>query len=130
MSHHLDIIATGNAPAAIGPYSQAIRYNNVIYTAGQIGLEPQSGQMVNGDVAAQTRQVIQNLNAVLLAANSGLDHVIKTTVFLTDMGNFQTMNQVYEEYFGVTRPARSTVAVAALPRGALVEIECIAVVKE
>lgn len=130
MSHHLDTIATGNAPAAIGPYSQAIRYNNVIYTAGQIGLEPQSGQMVNGDVAAQTRQVIQNLNAVLLAANSGLDHVIKTTVFLTDMGNFQTMNQVYEEYFGVTRPARSTVAVAALPRGALVEIECIAVVKE
>lgn len=130
MSHHLDTIATGNAPAAIGPYSQAIRYNGVIYTAGQIGLDPQSGQMVNGDIAAQTRQVIQNLNAVLLAANSGLDHVIKTTVFLTDMGNFQTMNQVYEEFFGVTRPARSTVAVAALPRGALVEIECIAVVKE
>ena len=130
MAYHIESIATTNAPAAIGPYSQAVRYNDLIFTAGQIALDPHADQLVSSDVAAQTRQVLDNLGAVLLAAGSGIDRVIKTTVFLTTMDDLQAMNEVYEQFFGVIRPARSTVAVAALPRNALVEIECIAAVKE
>lgn len=120
------VIATDRAPAAVGPYSQAIRAGRTVHTAGQIPLDPDTGKLVEGDVAAQTRQVLYNLAAVLEAAGSGLDQVLKTTVFLTDMADFGAMNAVYAERFGQAPPARSTVAVAALPLGARVEIEAIA----
>jgi 2-iminobutanoate/2-iminopropanoate deaminase len=132
--HHVEIISTGNAPAAVGPYSQAIRTGQMVYTAGQIGLDPATGKLVEGDIAAQTEQVLRNVAAILEAAGTDLNHVVKTTVFLQDMGDFAAMNVVYGRYFGDPesgdhRPARSTVAVAALPRpGALVEIEAVAVV--
>ena len=120
------VIATDRAPAAVGPYSQAVRAGRMVFTAGQIPLDPSSGKPIEGDVAAQTRQVLDNLAAVLEAAGSGLDRVLKTTVFLTDMADFGAMNAVYAERFGQAPPARSTVAVAALPRGARVEIEAVA----
>lgn len=119
-------IATTAAPAALGPYSQAIALDGVVYASGQIALDPVSGQLVEGDVQAQTHRVLQNLSAVLDAAGSSLDNVVKTTVFLTSMSNFTAMNEVYATYFGDEPPARSTVAVAELPRGAQVEIEAIA----
>ena len=121
------VVHTDLAPKAIGPYSQAQRVGDFIFTAGQVGLDPQSGQMVEGGIQAQTRQVLNNLSAVLEAAGSSLANVVKTTVFVQDLGAFAQMNTVYAEFFPETRPARSTVQVAALPRGALVEIECIAV---
>jgi len=121
------VIQTDQAPKAIGPYSQAQRVGDFIFTAGQVGLDPQSGQIVEGGIQAQTRQVLNNLSAVLEAAGSSLANVVKTTVFVQDLGEFAQMNTVYAEFFPETRPARSTVQVAALPRGALVEIECIAV---
>ena len=121
------VIQTDQAPKAIGPYSQAQRVGDFIFTAGQVGLDPQSGQIVEGGIQGQTRQVMNNLSAVLEAAGSSLANVVKTTVFLQDLGEFALMNTVYAEFFPETRPARSTVQVAALPRGALVEIECIAV---
>jgi 2-iminobutanoate/2-iminopropanoate deaminase len=119
-------VSTPLAPAAIGPYSQAIEHGGLVYTSGQIALLPQGGDLFGQDVAAQTRQVLQNLEAVLLAGGSQRGSVIKTTVFLVDMADFAAMNAVYAEYFGHHKPARSTVAVSALPRGARVEIECVA----
>lgn len=121
-------IATPNAPAAVGPYSQATLVDGRVYTSGQIALDPATGTMVEGGVEAQTKQVLANLRAVLEAAGSGFDHVIKTTVFLKDMNDFQVMNGLYAAAFGDNRPARSTIQVARLPLDALVEIEAIAVV--
>ncbi len=121
------IVSTTEAPAAVGPYSQAIRVGQIVFTAGQIPLHPQSGQIVSEDIAEQTRQVLNNLTAVLKAENLTFDHIVKTTVFMTDLGQFQTMNEVYDSYFGDQPPARSTVQVSALPKGAHVEIDCIAV---
>ncbi|NWG34122.1 MAG: RidA family protein [Chloroflexi bacterium] len=120
------IVSTEKAPKAIGPYSQAIRTENLVFTAGQIGLVPATMEIVEGGIAAQTRQVLTNLKHVLEAADSGLNFVVKTTVFLQNMEDFAAMNAVYAEFFPENPPARSTIAVAALPKGALVEIECIA----
>ncbi len=122
-------IHTTQAPAAIGPYSQAIRCGQFIYTSGQIPLDAVSGEMVGSDVQAQTHRVLQNLQAVLQSAGSSLKSVVKTTVFLSTMSDFQAMNAVYATYFEGVTPARSTVAVAELPRKALVEIECVALVE-
>ena len=120
------IVSTDKAPKAIGPYSQAIRTENLLFTAGQLGLDPVSMELVEGGVEAQTRQVLTNLKNVLESADSGLRFVVKTTVFLQDMADFAKMNAVYAEFFPENPPARSTVQVAALPKGALVEVECIA----
>jgi 2-iminobutanoate/2-iminopropanoate deaminase len=122
-------VQTDQAPAAIGPYSQAIVHAGVVYTAGQIPIDPATGEMVGGDVAAQTDRVLRNLSAVLAAAGASLGTVLKTTVFLHDMGDFAAMNEVYGRYFGDHRPARSTVQVARLPRDAAVEIEVVAAVE-
>ena len=122
----MDIIATDKAPKAIGPYSQAVLVGNVIYTAGQIALDPGTMQIVGQNVAEQTDRVLQNLTAVLEQAGSGLPHVVKTTVFLADMADFPAMNEVYARHFGDHRPARSTVAVRTLPKDARVEIDAIA----
>jgi 2-iminobutanoate/2-iminopropanoate deaminase len=122
-------VSTAHAPAAIGPYSQAIKAGDLIYTSGQIPLDPVSGQMVEGGIGPQTRQVLENLQAVLQAAGSDLGRVIKTTVFLKNMSDFAAMNEVYAAYLapeGVVAPARSTVEVARLPKDALVEIEVVA----
>lgn len=123
-------IHTEHAPAAVGPYSQAIRTGNIVFTAGQIALDPATGKLVANDITAQTERVLQNLQAVLEAAGSGLTHVVKTTVFLQDMGEFAAMNAVYGRYFPELPPARSTVAVAGLPLGARVEIEAVALVPD
>ena len=123
-------ISTSQAPAAIGPYSQAIRCGQFVYTSGQIALDPASGQLVSEDVQAQTHRVLQNLQAVLTEAGTSLANVVKTTVFLTRMSDFQAMNAVYATYINGLTPARSTVAVAELPRQALVEIECIALIED
>lgn len=120
------VLHTDAAPKAIGPYSQAIRAGELIFCSGQIPLDPVSMQLIEGDIEAQTRRVLQNLAAVLTAAGSGLDKVVKTTVFLQDLGEFARMNAVYAEFFSAAPPARSTVPVASLPRGAKIEIECIA----
>ena len=122
------IIATDHAPRAIGPYSQAIVQGGLLFSAGQIALDPGTMELVAGDVSAQTEQVFANLKAVLAAAGLSLDHVVKTTVYLADMGDFQSMNVVYAKHFGEHRPARSTVAAAGLPKGARVEIDVIAAV--
>ena len=119
------IVSTEKAPKAIGPYSQAIRTDSLVFTAGQLGLDPATMELVEG-VEAQTRQVLTNLKHVLETADSGLNYVIKTTVFLQDMSDFAKMNAVYAEFFPENAPARSTVQVAGLPKGGLVEIECIA----
>ncbi|ABQ91325.1 MULTISPECIES: RidA family protein [unclassified Roseiflexus] len=119
------VVQTPDAPQAIGPYSQAINAGNLVFCSGQIPLTP-DGALIEGDVAAQTRQVLTNLQAVLTAAGSSLDQVVKTTVFLADMGDFAAMNAVYAEFFPANPPARSTVQVARLPRDARVEIEAIA----
>jgi len=121
------IISTSEAPAAIGPYSQAVRVGSTIYCAGQIPLDPKSGQIVSGDMAAQTRRVLDNIAAVLKAEGATFENVVKTTIFLTDLGDFQTVNEIYGSYFKQQPPARSTVQVSALPKGANVEIEVIAV---
>ena len=118
-------IQTPNAPAAIGPYSQAQISGNFLFTAGQIPLVPETMEMVTGPIEAQTEQVLKNLTAVLVAASTGWDRVVKTTVFLTDLADFAAFNAVYEKALGDAKPARSTVQVAALPRGAKVEIELI-----
>ncbi|NJC96136.1 MAG: hypothetical protein C3F07_12115 [Anaerolineales bacterium] len=120
------IVATDKAPKAIGPYSQAISTTQAIFTAGQIGLDPKTMELVEGGVEAQTRQVLTNLKNVLESEDSGLNFVVKTTVFLQDMADFAKMNAVYAEFFPENPPARSTVQVAGLPKGALVEIDCIA----
>lgn len=119
------VVQTNAAPAAIGPYSQAIRSGNLVFTAGQIGLEPDSGELVEG-VAEQAERALRNLSAILDAAGTSLERVVKTTIFLADMGDFATVNEVYARHISTPYPARSTVAVAALPKGALVEIEAIA----
>ena len=126
MSHQ--VIHSNEAPAAVGPYSQAIRWGSLVYTAGQVSLCPHSGQLLGDTVAVQTEQVFKNLRAVLEAAGSSLDRVIKSTVFLTTMDHFAEMNEVYARHFSAQPPARSTVAVAALPKAALVEIEVVAYV--
>jgi 2-iminobutanoate/2-iminopropanoate deaminase len=122
-----ETISTENAPAAVGPYSQAIRVGDFIYTAGQIALIPETGKLVEGGIEAQTRQVMQNLASVLEAAGSSLVHVVKTTIFVTNLADFATINQVYGSFFASDPPARSTVQVAALPLGANVEIEVVAI---
>lgn len=123
------VVATSSAPAAIGPYSQAIRTGNLVFTAGQIALDPATQQVVTGGIAEQTARVLENLKAILEAAGSSLDRVVKATVFLKDLGDFATLNAIYDEYLapeGVTPPARSTVEVARLPKDVLVEIELVA----
>lgn len=122
------IISTEAAPQAIGPYSQAIVHNGVAYLSGQIPLDPASGQLVEGGIVAQTERVLENLKAVLAAAGSSLDQVLKTTVFLKSMDDFPKMNEVYTRYLGGSLPARSTVQAAKLPRDVMVEIDCIAIV--
>ena len=124
----IETVATSGAPRAIGPYSQALRAGGFLFTAGQVGFDPTTGELVDGGIAEQTRQVLQNIRAILEAGNSNLAQVVKTTVFLVDMADFGAMNEVYAEAFGAQRPARSTVAVAALPRGARVEIEAVAAI--
>jgi 2-iminobutanoate/2-iminopropanoate deaminase len=124
----MDIVSTPDAPAAIGPYSQAIVANGMVFTAGQIALDPATMQVVDGDVAAQTERVMLNLQAVLRQAGSDLSAVVKTTVFLRDMNDFTAMNEVYGRHFGDHKPARSTVQAARLPRDVAVEIDCIAAV--
>jgi len=121
------IISTSEAPAAVGPYSQAVRVGSTIYCAGQIPLDPKSGQIVSGDISAQTRRVLDNVAAILKAEGLTFDNIVKTTIFLTNLGDFQTVNEVYGSYFRNQPPARSTVQVSALPKGANVEIEVIAV---
>jgi len=121
------IIQTPNAPAAVGPYSQAVRVGDWIFTAGQLGLVPGTKEFAGPDVESQTRQALENIRAILEAAGSCLRHVVKTTVFLQDLGEFGRMNGVYAEFFSEDPPARSTVQVAALPMGARVEIEAVAV---
>ncbi len=119
-------VATGAAPQAIGPYAQAVVAGGLVFLSGQIALDPESGRLVEGSIEDETRRVLQNLKAVLEAEGLGLDAVVRTTVFLTDLGDFPRMNQVYAEFFGEPFPARATVQVAALPRGGRVEIDAIA----
>ena len=119
-------INTHHAPAAVGPYSQAVEAAGLLFCSGQIALDPATGTIVGEDVASQTEQVLENLFAVLVAAGLTRQHVVKTTVFLRDMGQFAAMNEVYAKAFGDHRPARAAVEVSALPKGALVEIECVA----
>jgi len=120
------IVSTQKAPAAVGPYSQAVRQGNLLFTAGQIPLDPETGRMVDGGIEEQTRRVLDNLSAVLEAGGSGLDRVLKMTVFMTDLGLFAAMNAVYAEYFPENPPARSAVQVVALPLGAMIEMEGVA----
>lgn len=123
----LKAVSSNKAPKAIGPYSQAVIAGNLLFTSGQIAMDPQSGEMVEGGIEAQARRVLDNLGAVLAEAGAGFDDVIKTTIFLNDMNDFATVNAIYAEYFkGPVLPARSTVQVAKLPKGALIEIEAIA----
>lgn len=124
--YRMDIVATTGAPKAIGPYSQAVAAGEFVFTAGQIALHPESMDVVGTDVAQQTEQVMRNLAAVLEAGGSSLSRVVKTTVYLSSMGDFPTMNEVYAKHFGAHRPARSTVEAAALPKNVRVEIDAIA----
>lgn len=122
----MDFVSTRSAPAAVGPYSQGVRAGGFVFTAGQVGLDPETGKLVDGGVEAETRQVMQNLTQVLEAAGLGLDRIVKTTIFLADIADFQKVNAVYAEALGAHRPARSTVQAGALPLGARVEIEAVA----
>lgn len=124
----LTVVSTEDAPRAIGPYSQAVRTGNLVFTAGQIPLDPATMSLVEGDVTAQTEQVMANLGAVLAAAGSSFDRVVKTTCFLADLNDFPAFNEVYARFFGDAPPARSTVQVARLPMAALVEVEAVALV--
>lgn len=123
-----EIISTENAPGAIGPYSQAVKAGNLIFVSGQIPIDPKTGEFVSAEISEQTEQVLKNLSAVLEAAGSSLNEVVKTTVFLADMNDFAAMNAVYGKYFSENKPARATVEAARLPRDARVEIDCIALV--
>lgn len=120
------VVSTTDAPQAIGPYSQAIADGGLVFCSGQVAMEPSSGELIEGDVGAQTRRAMENLGAVLSAAGTSFAKVIKVTAFLTDMNDFPAFNEVYGEFFDDSPPARATVGVAALPKGALVEVECIA----
>ncbi len=122
----MEVIHTNKAPDAIGPYEQAIKANGFVYTAGQIGLEPGTGELVAGGVEEQARRVLDNVTAVLEAAGSSWGQVVKTTIYLSDMANFAAVNTIYEGYLGSAKPARTTVAVAGLPKGALVEVDVVA----
>lgn len=122
----MEIISTKDAPKAVGPYSQAVLTNGVLYASGQIAINPENQAMVDGDVVAQTEQIVKNIGAVLKAADMGFENVVKTTCFLAEMADFATFNAVYEKYF-ISKPARSCVAAKELPKGALAEIEIIAV---
>jgi 2-iminobutanoate/2-iminopropanoate deaminase len=125
----LDFVSTAGAPQAIGPYSQGVIANGFLFTAGQVALDPGKGELVPGGITEQTTRALENLRAILKEAGTDFSQVVKTTVFLVDMADFASMNEIYGRAFGQHRPARSTVAVAALPRGARVEIEVIATVK-
>lgn len=120
------IISTDQAPAAIGPYSQAVKIDALVFCSGQVGLDPKTGELVSGGTEGQTRQALQNLAAVLKEAGASIDSVVKTTIYLTDLGEFGLVNGIYGEFMGKGLPARATVQVAALPKGATVEIEAIA----
>ena len=120
-------VSSDKAPKALGPYSQAIVTGDLVFCAGQVGLDPATGQVVSGDIKEQTKRCLDNLAAVLEAAGSSLDRVTKTTVFMSDLAEFTAMNEAYAEKFGSHKPARSTIGIAALPRGARIEIECIAI---
>jgi 2-iminobutanoate/2-iminopropanoate deaminase len=122
----MDYVATDGAPKAIGPYSQAVKWHGILYTSGQISLDPTTGELVQGDFEQQARRVFENLKAVLTEAGSNFSRVLKATVYVTDLANFQTLNAVYAEYFGDHKPARTTIQAAALPKGAMVEIDLIA----
>ena len=122
----MEIIATPDAPQAIGPYSQAVKANGIVYTSGQIALDPATGKLVEGDFAAQVHRVFQNLAAILQAARSDFSRVLKANVYLTDLENFDTLNGIYAEYFGDHKPARTTIGVAQLPKESAVEIDLIA----
>jgi 2-iminobutanoate/2-iminopropanoate deaminase len=124
------IISTNEAPAAIGPYSQAVRIGSTIYCAGQIPLDPKSGQIVSKDISEQTRRVLDNITAILRAEGLSFQNIVKTTIFLTDLDDFQAVNEIYGSYFKGAPPARSTVQVPALPKGARIEIEAIAVAED
>jgi len=124
------IISTSEAPGAIGPYSQAVRNGSFLFCSGQIPLDPKSGQIVQGDIAVQTQRVMNNIAGILRAEGLAFDSVVKTTIFLTNLGDFQTVNEIYGSYFKQDPPARSTVQVAALPKGVNVEIEVIAMVDD
>lgn len=121
-----EVIVTDRAPKAVGAYAQAVRANGMLFLSGQIPLDPASGEMISGDVEAQTRRVLDNLRGVLEGAGSSLDKVVKATIYLTDMNDFAVVNKTYAEYFPAAKPARATVAVAGLPRGSKVEIDMIA----
>ena len=124
----IDVVSTENAPGAIGPYSQAIKTHGLVFCSGQIPIDPSTGEFVSTEVSEQTEQVLKNLSEVLLAAGTSLAKVVKTTVFLADMGDFAEMNEVYGRYFSDNKPARATVQAARLPKDARVEIDCIAVI--
>jgi 2-iminobutanoate/2-iminopropanoate deaminase len=123
-----DVIATKDAPQAIGPYSQAIRANGFVFVSGQVAIDPSTQRVISGDVGAQTDRVLKNLSAILKTAGSGLEKVVRSTVFLKNMGDFAAMNEIYGRYFSTAPPARSTVEVARLPKDVLVEIDVIALV--
>ena len=123
----MDFVASRQAPKAIGPYSQAVKANGFVFTSGQIALDPSSGNLVDGDFTAQVRRVFENLKAVLTEAHSDFSRVVKATVYLTDLADFQTLNTIYAEYFGEHKPARTTVGVSQLPRGSKVEIDLVAI---
>jgi 2-iminobutanoate/2-iminopropanoate deaminase len=123
---YMEYIATDRAPAAIGPYSQAVKSGNMVYTSGQIALVPETGEFLDGDIRVQTRQVLSNLKSVLEAAGSGMERVVKTTCYLKNISDFAMFNEIYAEFFASHKPARSTIEAAALPKGALVEVEAVA----
>lgn len=122
-----EIISSSKAPSAIGPYSQAVKVGNMVFISGQIPLEPKSGNIIDGDIKAQTRRVLENIKGILESIGGNLLNVVKTTVFMIDLSEFSEMNEVYKEYFSENPPARSTVQVSALPRNAKIEIEAIAI---
>jgi 2-iminobutanoate/2-iminopropanoate deaminase len=122
----MDYVATPDAPQAIGPYSQAVKANGLVYTSGQISLDPATGNLVEGGFEEQVHRVFRNLEAVLRASGSSFDRVLKATVYLTDLANFQTLNTIYAEYFGEHKPARTTVGLSQLPKGSLLEIDLVA----
>lgn len=124
----MDYVATASAPKAIGPYSQAVKANGLVFTSGQIALDPATGELVQGSFEEQVHRVFRNLEAVLHEAGSGFDRVLKATVYVTDLANFKALNAIYEQYFGDHKPARTTIAAAQLPKGGAVEIDLIALV--